>query len=220
MFAHDIAAADGGKTDGGRVTLARDAVALVDCAILEVAPQRLGHDLAHFQRRARGRIDLVAVVRLDDLNVVARGQRLGRHLQQLQRDVDANAHVGRHDDGRLGSKGGNFSFLQVAEAGGAHHGLDAQFGADLQVCQRAFRPGEVDQDIGIFQAGAQVAGDGHTTGHTQKGGGIGADAGAGGHVEGTGQCAMVAGTDGLDQHAAHAARGPRHCHTAGSRRGR
>jgi hypothetical protein len=35
------------------------------------------------QRRAGGRIDLVAVVGLDDLDVVAGGQRLRRHLQQF-----------------------------------------------------------------------------------------------------------------------------------------
>jgi hypothetical protein len=40
----------------------------------------------------------VAVMRLDDLDVVAFAQRPCGHVEQLEDDVDAGAHVGRHHD--------------------------------------------------------------------------------------------------------------------------
>jgi hypothetical protein len=76
VVADDVAAADGGEADGRRVALAGDAFAAVHGAQwLQVAAERGGHHLAHLQRGAAGRVDLVAVVRLDDLDVVALCQR-------------------------------------------------------------------------------------------------------------------------------------------------
>jgi hypothetical protein len=69
--ADDVAAADRRKADRRRVALAGDAFAGVHGAQLQVAAKRGGDDLAHRKRRAARRIDLVAVVRLDDLDVVA-----------------------------------------------------------------------------------------------------------------------------------------------------
>ena len=76
------------------------------------------------------------------------------HLEQLQRDVDAHAHVGRHDDGDVARGVGDLRLLRIAEAGGADHGVDAELAAGLQVRQRALRAGEVDQHLGVRQARA------------------------------------------------------------------
>src|SRR3982751_1337175 len=80
VVAHDVAAAHGGKADGQRVALTRHAFAGIDTAVLEVAAQRTGDHFAHLERGAGGRVNLVAMVGLDDFDVVARGQGLGRHL--------------------------------------------------------------------------------------------------------------------------------------------
>src|SRR6218665_1823850 len=46
MLAHEVAAANGGKTDARRIALGPDAFAGVDGAFLQVAPQRLRYHLA------------------------------------------------------------------------------------------------------------------------------------------------------------------------------
>ena len=51
------------------------------------------------------------MVRLDDFDVVAGGQRFCRHLQQLERDIDADAHVRCHHDGDIFGGCGNLGFL-------------------------------------------------------------------------------------------------------------
>jgi hypothetical protein len=152
----------------------------------------------------------VAVVGLDDFNVVAGGHGLGGHLQQLEGDVDADAHVGRHHDGNVGGCSGDLGLLCVAETGGADHQAHAQFAAHPQMGQRAFGPGEVDQHLRVFQTRVQVCRDSHAAGMTQEGAGVLADGRAGRHVQRTGQRAVGRGVDGFDEHVAHAARGAGH----------
>jgi len=213
VIAHDVATTDGGETDGGRVTLAGVAVALVHGTLFQIAANRLGNHLTHLERGATGRIHLVAVVRFDDLDVVAGGQGLRGHLQQLERDVHTHAHVGRHDDGDVFGDLGDLGFLVFRKTGGADHGLHAQFAANLQVGHRAFRTGEVDQEFRILEASAQVAGDGHARGLTKPGCSVLTQRRAGGDVEGTSQTAVIGGQDGFDQHVPHAAGGA--CHSDG-----
>src|SRR5690606_20313950 len=71
VVADDVPAPDGGETDAGGVALAGDAVALEHPDLVEPATERLGDDLPHAQGGAGGRVDLVPMVRLDDLDVVA-----------------------------------------------------------------------------------------------------------------------------------------------------
>jgi hypothetical protein len=177
---------------------------------LSVTAQRRGDDLAHLQRGARGRIDLVAVVRLDDLDVVAGGQRLGGHLQQLERDVHAHAHVGRHHDGHVAGGLRRSGLLRFGEAGGADDGLYAQLAAHRQVGQRALGAGEVDQHLAALQAGGQVGRDGHAAVRPRKAWRPEPMLGLAGLVQRAGQHAVVRWPHRLDQHAAHAAGGPGH----------
>jgi len=180
----------------------------VDGAVLEVAAQRVGDDLAHLERGARGCVDLVAVVRLDDLDVVAGRHGLGRHFEQLEGDVDAHAHVGRHHDRDVLGDLGDLGLLRVAEAGGADDGLHAQLAADREVRERALGASEVDEHLRVLQACAQVGHDGHAAVETQEGAGIGAQGRAADDVEGAGQAQVGRIAHGLDQHVAHAARSP------------
>ena len=65
VVADDVAATDGGKTDGSRrIALAGDALAGIDSAVLEVTAQRACDDLAHLERSAEGASIFVAVVGL------------------------------------------------------------------------------------------------------------------------------------------------------------
>ena len=98
---------------------------------------------------------------LDDLDVVAGGQCLGGHLQQLERDVHSHAHVGSHDDGDVFGDGSDLGFLRVAKAGGANDGMHAEFAAKLQMRQGAFGTGEINQHLGAVQTLAQVGCDAH-----------------------------------------------------------
>jgi hypothetical protein len=91
--------------------------------------------------------------------------------------------------------------------------------AHRQMRQRAFGAGEVDQDLGVLQAGAQVGHDGHAAGSAEEGGGIAAERRAARDVEGTGQAAVLGLAHRLDQHVAHAPGGAGNGDAAQRRRG-
>ena len=84
VIADDIAAAQRGEADRAGAALAGVPLACVDRDVVEPASLRRGDDLAHLERGARGRIDLVAVMRLEDLDVVAAGEDSRRDLEQLE----------------------------------------------------------------------------------------------------------------------------------------
>ena len=73
----------------------------------------------------------MAVVGFDDFNVVARGQGLGGHLQQLEGDVHAHAHVGANTTPvRLANWA--ISAFVLRKTGGANDGFHAQFSTQRQ----------------------------------------------------------------------------------------
>ena len=147
---------------------------------LEVAPQRVRDHFAHLQCRAAGRIDLVAVVGFDDFDVVAGGHRLGRHLQQLERDIHAHAHVGRHHDGDALGGFGDLGFLLVGKPRRANHQVHPLGHTSVHMGHRALGAGEVDQATGVGQATGDIRGDGHPRGVARIGAGILSD-GSGWH---------------------------------------
>ena len=151
----------------------------------------------------------MAVVRFDDLDVVAGRQRLRRHFKQLERHVDADAHVGRHDDRDVLGEFGNLGLLGIAEARRADDDLDTQLTADGEMRHRAFGAGEVDQYLRVFQACAQVRHDLDAACSAEKGCGIGPQRIAFGPVQRAGQLAVVGMVDGFDQHVPHATGGTR-----------
>ena len=65
-----------------RVALAGVAVATMHRAGCQIAPECGGDHLAKLERRTGGRVDLVAMVRFDDFDVVAVAEGARRHLRQ------------------------------------------------------------------------------------------------------------------------------------------
>ena len=72
VLADHVAAAQAGEADGALGPRAGDAVAAALGGVREVDPPPRRRRLAEHQRGARGRVDLGAVVHLDDLDVVLR----------------------------------------------------------------------------------------------------------------------------------------------------
>ena len=101
VLADHVAAAQAGEADGALGPRAGDAVAAALGGVGEVDPPPRRRRLAEHQRGARGRVDLAAVVHLDDLDVVVgpehRRHPPGQHRQQ----VHADAHVARPHDHRV-----------------------------------------------------------------------------------------------------------------------
>ena len=99
VVADDVAAAQAVEADGATVALAGFALAAVHGVGSEVPAQRLGEDFAHAHGSSGRCVDFVAVVRFEDLHVhfVAKNARC--LLDQHEGDVDADAHVGREQDG-------------------------------------------------------------------------------------------------------------------------
>src|SRR3954451_19935312 len=101
MVADDVTAAHRRKADGGVLALPGDAFATVHCDLAKIAAERLGNDLTHSQCRSRGCIDLMAVMGLDDLDVVPFAKHLRGLLQQFEHQRHAHAQVGREHDGNI-----------------------------------------------------------------------------------------------------------------------
>src|SRR5581483_11847463 len=74
VLADDVAAAQRREADRARRPLAGDAFARVDRVIGEAHAGARGGRLAELERRARRRVDLVAVMHLDDLDVERRAE--------------------------------------------------------------------------------------------------------------------------------------------------
>ena len=114
-----------------RLARAGDAVAAARGMGLEVDAAPLGRRLAEHQRRAGGRVDLHAVVHLDDFDVVScRRAPRGGLAHQRRQQVDAEAHIaGAHD---RGVTRGGFELCEVvfAEARRADDMDDARLGGE------------------------------------------------------------------------------------------
>src|SRR5690554_2710356 len=95
VITHHVPGTDGFETDFLAGALAGEAFAAVHCTLFQVAPQGVSDNFAHTQGGAGGGVFFVAVVGLDDFHVVvvAQGRRGG--AQEVEDDVNANAHVGR-----------------------------------------------------------------------------------------------------------------------------
>ncbi len=218
MVAHDVPGTHSREADG----LARPrpglAFATIDGNLLQIAPERLGHHLPHAQSGAGRRINLVPVMRLDDLDIHIVTQHARRGIQQLEAQIDANAEVGGEDDRDLSGRRDQALLLFRRKAGGTdHHGL-AGAPADLQVLQRHRRVSEVDQHVELVDSLADISRQRHA--QPPDGGqfaGIGTHQGTVRPIDGSGQTGDAASLlHRLDQGLAHAPGGARHCNTSHS----
>ena len=203
MVADDVAAPDGREADRLAVTLAGHALTAIDRTGVEIAAEGIGDNLTHPQRGARRRINLEAVVGLDDLHVVALVEDPGRHVEQLEHRVHADRHVRReHHRDLLGSRGDG-RLAVGREAGGADHHPAAGRAGQLEVVQGALRAGEVDQAVGQGDPRGHIAADGHAAGEVNQLAGVLADEGAVRLLEGCHQGGIGRLEDAFDEHPAH-----------------
>ncbi len=209
VVADDVTAADHREADRAGRTLAGDAMARPGGELVEVAPQGARDRPAHAERGPRRGIDLVAVVGLDDLDVVAVAQQRGGHLQQAEGHVHAHAHVRREHDADAGGGGLDLAAAGLVEAGGADHHPHAARRAFVQMAQRALGPGEVDQHVGAAECLVEIRRDRDAGGPAQRFARIAADARRTRDVERTDQLDLGRVEHRLDQHPSHPARGPR-----------
>ena len=98
VFADDVTPADGMERDARAVALAGNALPTEHGDFLEIAPECSCNDLAEPQRRSGGRIHLVPVMCLDDLDVKTVAETARSDFRQLERDIYANGKVRRQDN--------------------------------------------------------------------------------------------------------------------------
>ena len=110
--------------------------------------------LAEQQRGARGRIDLVAVVHLQDLDVeILRPERLRGLLDQHGEQIDAEAHIAGFDDGRVTGGGGDLGVVLRAAAGGADDMHDARLRGIAGELDARGGHGEIEHAVGLGEGG-------------------------------------------------------------------
>src|SRR5581483_5081222 len=107
-------------------------------------------------RRAGGRVDLVAMVGLDDLDVDAVAQHACGHLQQLEAEVHAHAHVGREHDGNFARRDFYLRARAGVEAGGADHHAPAGPAAGVDMRRYCGRGGEIDEHVAVGEHGGNI----------------------------------------------------------------
>src|SRR5258708_13284221 len=93
MLTDDIAAANGVKPDRFAIAFPDISLASVHGSASEVPAEGTGDHFAEPERCAGRRVDLVAMVRLEDLHVVSVTERARSRLDEPERDVYAGRHV-------------------------------------------------------------------------------------------------------------------------------
>ena len=126
VLADHRAAAQRREADVAALARAGMAVADPDRMVGEVDAAAFRRRLAEQQRRARRRVDLVAVVHLEDLDVEIGVERLRRLAHQGGEQIDAEAHIAGLDDDRMARGGLELLLVVGREAGGADDMDDAR----------------------------------------------------------------------------------------------
>ncbi len=162
MLADHRAAAQGGKADRARRARAGMAVADPDAVFGQLdAAARRGR-LAEQQRGARRRVDLVAMVHLQDLDVeIGRVERARRLLHQHGEQVDAEAHIARLDDRRVAGGRGDAGVVRGRAARGADHMHDPRLRRIAGKLDGRGRRGEVQHAVGPGEDRQRIVGDRH-----------------------------------------------------------
>ena len=89
VVTNDVAGTDRAKPNGVAIARAGPTLAAENRDLGKITAQCLGYDLSETKRRTRRRIDLVTMMRLDNLNIGIIAQRLGRGLGEFEREVHA-----------------------------------------------------------------------------------------------------------------------------------
>ena len=100
---------------------AGDAVASAFGVLFKADAAALRRRLTEQQCRAGGRVDLVAMMHLDDFDIPAIVERLRRLPDKRRQQIDAEAHIAGLDDGGVAGRACNLLFVFGCEAGRADH---------------------------------------------------------------------------------------------------
>src|SRR5690554_2131776 len=139
--------------------------------VVEIFSPGMRDSFTHGQRRSRWGINLVAVVRFKYFNVIATVKQASSHFQQLERDVDPDAHIGCENNGGFLAGGLNGFLAGFIKAGGTDHAFHAMLNASLQVTERRLGASEVDQAVCVGEGG-QIVGDAYAGLNAEESAGV------------------------------------------------
>jgi hypothetical protein len=123
------------------------ALAAVDRNPARSRPRASATTCAHAERRARGGVDLVAVVGLVDLDIHLVAEHAGGHLHQLKHRLTPVLKLEALHTGMSRGGGLDLGLLRRGEAGGADDHGDPAARAGIQIGEGGRRHGEIDQHV-------------------------------------------------------------------------
>ena len=116
MVADHRAAAQRCEADGAAGPRAGDAVAAAHGSLVEGDAPPLRRGAAEKERGAGGGVDLVAMMHLDDLDVVVRAEDRGGAADEAGEKIDADAHIAGTDDAAVACRSEERSCAPAFEA--------------------------------------------------------------------------------------------------------
>src|SRR5579862_3117623 len=159
VLADDVAAADGMETDLLRRARPDVAFAAMLCFLFQISLQCRSDDFAQFKSGARGRVHLLAMVRLDDFDVVAVAQDTRCDLGQFEHRVHPHREIRRHRDRDLAARLQDGALQRIGEPGGAYYDRLSELRADLDVFDGAFGAREINKHVARSNRLADVRSD-------------------------------------------------------------
>ena len=168
MISGDGAAAQGCETDIAAAARASQAIASARRTRLErdLASARSG--FAQHQRRARGRIDLGAVMHLENLDIKTFVERLGHSLHHRCEQIDSQTHVARLDHDGARGDALDYSIVGRRQPGGADDMNEAAFGGDGDVGDGGAGHGEVENAVRIRRHRPEIGRQQHAIGRKAR----------------------------------------------------
>ncbi len=130
----------------------------------EIDAAALRRRFSQQQGRSGRRVDLHAVVHLDDLDVVVGAQRLGRLADEHREHVHAEAHVAGLDDDRVAARGAELPEVGLAQSRGSDDMDEARLRRDLREGRGGGGVREVQHAVRRREGGQRVGGHGHAYG--------------------------------------------------------
>ena len=147
MLPNHIPGTDSRKSQRLARTGARLALAPVNGNLGEIAAQGGGNHLPHAQGGTGGGVDLMSVMRLDNLDIHFLTQDPGGDVEQFEAQVHADTHIGREDDTDVSARCRDGGPGCLIEARGAQHQGPARLLAQRQMVQGGSGRGEIDEHI-------------------------------------------------------------------------
>jgi hypothetical protein len=186
-------------------------VAAGDLGVLQADATPLGSGLPQHEGGAGGRVDLHAVVGLDDFHVPVGIQRGGDLLGQADEEVHAKRHVPGADDGGVAGGGLDPGKVLGLKAGGADDVDGACLGGEGREFDGRGWGGEVDNGLRPGESLERVVGDGDADGRAaHRLAHVAADPGMTRAFDASHEVQLVGGLRQADQRLPHPPRGP--CH--------